>query len=116
MDELYSEFFMFEQCNFLPSGGMANPATWKPINDAKFSRDPFFTGGDPKSAMKSGKVANVPVMVGFTKDEGLINTARLFKDPERAGRRFNRQFDLRQIFELDILTISAFQESFEGKF
>ena len=82
--ELYSEFFMFEQCNFLPSGGMATPATWKPINDARFSRKPFFTGGDPKNAMKSGKVANVPVMVGFTRDEGLINTARLFKDHERA--------------------------------
>lgn len=84
VSELYSEFFMFDQCNFLPSGGMANPATWKPIYDAKFVRDPFFTGGDPKGAVKGGKVVDVPVMVGFTRDEGLINSVRLFKDRERA--------------------------------
>ena len=82
--QLYSEFFMFDQCAFLPSHGMTNPATWKPINDADFSRDPFFTGGDPGKSMVSGEVVNVPVMVGFTKNEGLINTVRLLKDPDRA--------------------------------
>ena len=29
-------------------------------------------------------MVDVPVMVGFTRDEGLINSVRLFKDRERA--------------------------------
>ena len=82
---------------------MANPAVWKPINDVRFARDPFFPGGDPKEAMKSGRVANVPVMVGFTKHEGLINTVRLLKDPERAemanqGRNSNEFQQILYIF------------------
>jgi hypothetical protein len=32
--------------------------------------------------MKSGSVANVPIMLGFTKEDGLLTTASLLKNPQ----------------------------------
>jgi hypothetical protein len=32
--------------------------------------------------MKSGGAAKVPVMLGFTKEDGLLTTASLIKNPE----------------------------------
>ncbi len=65
---------------------MLNPALFKPVNDYKFTKDPFFSNGDPKRALQAGKMLGVPVMIGFTKDEGLITTLRLLWDKEKVAQ------------------------------
>jgi hypothetical protein len=32
--------------------------------------------------MKSGSLSNVPIMLGFTKEDGLLTTASLLKNPD----------------------------------
>ena len=57
---------------------------WLPIGDANYS-SPFFTtdgsGGLPKQLILSGPVLNnVPVIMGTTRNEGLLDTGPYFSD------------------------------------
>ncbi len=60
---------------------MAFPAIWAPTSDHTYAKDPFFND-DPRKSLEKGEHANVPVMIGIMKDEGLINTAFLLQRPD----------------------------------
>ena len=61
---------------FFILGLFPSPVVFKPSDDSKYSQDPFFKD-DPIKLLEQGKVHNVPVMIGVTKDEGLIYSAAL---------------------------------------
>jgi hypothetical protein len=66
---------------------MTFPSNWKPVNDAAFTRDPFFSAGPhPRKLFEEGKVVSMPVMMGFLKDEGLISTAKIYRNEELAQK------------------------------
>ena len=58
---------------------MPFPSPWKPVADFEYSSEPFFDGV-PDELMEAGKVLeNVPLLMGFNKDEGLIVTANMLQ-------------------------------------
>jgi hypothetical protein len=61
-------------------GTMPYPAVWAFTDDSGFSSNPFFSQ-DPIRTMQEDGVAKVPIMIGFTKDEGLLPSATLKKYP-----------------------------------
>ena len=60
------------------------PNPWKPIFDGLFlSESEAFVTGDPYKLLKEGKVHDIPVIIGHTKDEGLYAvTEAMSRDPE----------------------------------
>lgn len=61
---------------------MAYPAPWRPSLDSEHTKD-FFFSKEPREALENGDFANVPVMIGHNKDEGLIFTANLNQSPDK---------------------------------
>ncbi len=57
------------------------PAIWQPSEDVSFASDPFFSAS-PLKLVEQNKVLNVPIMIGITRDEGLIASAQMHADPE----------------------------------
>ena len=65
---------------------MPFPTPWKGSLDSEFRAKPFFTG-DPQEMMDAGYIAeDVPVMIGTTKDEGMIQSTTLYHDREKFGK------------------------------
>ena len=61
---------------------MPFPGTWIPDYDGPNSKDAFFQESLFKS-IETGNVNEVPVMIGFNKDDGLISSAYLKYKPEK---------------------------------
>jgi hypothetical protein len=62
------------------SGLMAFPCIWAPTHDHEFNKDPFFAD-KPRKVLEEGGFNEVPIMIGLTKNEGLINTAFMLSRP-----------------------------------
>lgn len=59
---------------------MSSPSVWRPSADADIAEKPFFKS-NPLSALKHGaKLPKIPLMIGLTKDEGLIHTVHILRD------------------------------------
>ena len=60
------------------------PNPWKPIFDGLFlSESEAFVAGDPYKLLMEGKVHDIPVIIGHTKDEGLYAvTEAMSRNPE----------------------------------
>ena len=78
--ELYASAKMFDQCNTVSAVEAAFPVIWAPSDDFKISTDPFFAK-NPRQVFKDGDFVKVPVMIGATRDEGLLHTASMLSDP-----------------------------------
>jgi len=50
------------------------------MDDSKFSPQPFFSR-DPIKLIQEDGAARVPIMIGFTKDDGLLPAATFKKHP-----------------------------------
>ena len=61
---------------------MPYPGSWIPAYEGPNSKDAFFQENLFKS-IETGNVNQVPVMIGFNKDEGLISSAYLNYKPEK---------------------------------
>ena len=62
---------------------MPFPTPWKGSLDSELTAKPFFTG-DPQKMMDAGNIAeDVAVMIGTTKDEGMIQSTTLFHNREK---------------------------------
>ena len=59
---------------------MPFPAMWKPQFDAPYTKDSFFKN-DPRFSAKKGQMRDIPLIIGFNKDEGLVTTSHWFKNP-----------------------------------
>ena len=79
---------------------MPFPAVWSHSDDSTYAARPFF-GANPYQVMKSGTLANVPIMIGFTKEDGLLITATLLKNPQLFQQ-------LRLVFEDFLLSYHQF--------
>ena len=78
IDEILVEQNMFDECNVVSK--LAFPIIWTPSDDSK-TRDPFFAK-HPKKVYESGDFVQVPTMLGSTKDEGLLISSMLRRNPE----------------------------------
>ena len=72
--ELYARAKMFDQCNTVSAVEAAFPVIWAPSDDFEYSKDPFFAQ-NPRKIFENGDFMKVPVMLGATRDEGLLHTA-----------------------------------------
>lgn len=90
--EIYKDMFKFDQCSIMPLGMMAFPAVWSPADDSSYSRKPFFSK-TPRSLLESGFVSKVPIMIGATKDEGLIHMGPLVQDKTKFDYLLNNWYE-----------------------
>lgn len=60
---------------------MPYPASWVYTDDSEFSSNPFF-GQDPIKTMQEDGAAKVPIIIGFTKEDGLLPSATFKKHPQ----------------------------------
>jgi hypothetical protein len=60
---------------------MAFPCIWAPTHDHEFNMDPFFVD-KPRKVLKQGGFNQVPIMIGITKNDGLLNTAFMLTKPQ----------------------------------
>ena len=65
---------------------MPFPGSWIPSWEGPGAKDPFFTESLAKSIETGNLGSDVPIMVGFNKDDGLISSAFLKYKPERFER------------------------------
>ena len=83
--QLYSKLFMFEDGeNLMTDMALTFPGPWLPIRDS-FSRRPFIPDC-PEKLIREGKWNEVPIMLGFTSEDGLLATSRLYRDPPALER------------------------------
>jgi len=59
----------------------AHPMPWTPCRDTH--AEVPLVPRDLKSALEAGEAGSIPVIMGCCRDEGLIMTAKFFKEPER---------------------------------
>ena len=81
MDKLFS---LDGFANFHSVHGIPNPNIWK--GTLVKGRQKSFFQAEPKDTVLEGRLSHpqsVPVMMGFTQDEGLLDTAPLLNDPEK---------------------------------
>ena len=78
IDEILGEQNMFDECNVVDK--LVFPIIWTPSDDSK-TTDPFFAK-HPKKVYESGDFVQVPTMLGSTKDEGLLITSMLRRNPQ----------------------------------
>ena len=78
--ELYASAKMFDQCNTVTAVEAAFPVIWAPSDDFNIIDDPFFAK-NPRQVLEDGDFVKVPVMLGATRDEGLLHTASMISDP-----------------------------------
>ena len=78
--ELQNKLYMFEDGeNIMSDLGLTYPGPWLPVTDFSYTRSPFL----PQSArhlLEGNKWNKVPVMLGFTSEDGLLSTSRLYRD------------------------------------
>eukprot|EP00095_Tigriopus_kingsejongensis_P005959 maker-scaffold2255_size18018-snap-gene-0.8 protein:Tk05959 transcript:maker-scaffold2255_size18018-snap-gene-0.8-mRNA-1 annotation:"juvenile hormone esterase" len=60
---------------------MTFPVAFKPAFDGSYMKDPLFPL-EPERAILEGKTLNVPLMIGFNKDEGLHALSFMLKNPD----------------------------------
>ena len=72
--DLYKHIMMFDEC------GLTFLGPWVPMVD-DYLEDPFLPQ-DPEEILKDWNENKVPVMIGFTKEDGLLYITRFIKDPE----------------------------------
>ena len=78
--QLQNKLFMFEEDENIQSDlGLTYPGPWLPITDS-FSRSPFLPS-TARDLLEEDKWNKVPVMLGFTSEDGLLSTSRLVRDP-----------------------------------
>ena len=79
--QLYNNLFMFEDGeNLLTDMALTFPGPWLPVRDSGFTRRPFIPDS-PEKLIREGKWNEVPIMIGFTSEDGLLSTSRLYRDP-----------------------------------
>ena len=61
---------------------MLSPAMFKPSNDASTSLRPFFAQ-DPIKVLEESQMLDVPVMIGFNKEDGIITSAGFLETPAK---------------------------------
>ena len=62
---------------------MPYPTPWTGSPDFDFTSKPFFEN-DPKKLMEAGAIPkDIPIMIGVTANEGLLQSATLFHNKER---------------------------------
>ena len=84
--QLYRHLFMFEDGeNLLADLALTFPGPWLPVRDSDFSRRPFIPDS-PEKLIREGRWNEVPVMLGFTSEDGLLSTSRLYRDPAALQR------------------------------
>eukprot|EP00092_Neocalanus_flemingeri_P021127 GFUD01022894.1.p1 GENE.GFUD01022894.1~~GFUD01022894.1.p1 ORF type:complete len:581 (+),score=136.25 GFUD01022894.1:59-1801(+) len=88
--DLYKHILMFDECSVRADLGLTFPGPWVPVVD-NYLEEPFLPR-DPEEILKDGKENKVPVMIGFTKEDGLLYTTRFIKDPE-FEKHFNDNWD-----------------------
>ena len=68
---------------FLFLAVMSYPTPWSGSSDSEFTTKPFFED-DPKKLMEAGDVPkDVPIMIGATTNEGLLQSTTLYHDKEK---------------------------------
>jgi len=60
---------------------MPYPPIWAYTDDSQFSARPFFSQSPIKS-IQDDSVAKVPIMIGFTKEDGLLPSGTFIKYPQ----------------------------------
>eukprot|EP00092_Neocalanus_flemingeri_P017124 GFUD01018520.1.p1 GENE.GFUD01018520.1~~GFUD01018520.1.p1 ORF type:complete len:581 (-),score=109.13 GFUD01018520.1:68-1810(-) len=81
LKSLYASLLMFDQdCPLREDVGLAFLGPWKPSVDS-FIEKPFLPK-DPEDILKNGEDNNVPAIVGFNQEDGLLFTTRFLKDPD----------------------------------
>ena len=62
---------------------MSYPTSWSGSLDLEFTTKPFFED-DPKKLMEAGDVPkDIPIMIGVTTNEGMLQSSTLFHNKER---------------------------------
>ena len=89
LEDIYAQMFMFDQCQF--QWELPYPLTWTPSDDSKHSKSPFFTQ-HPRQMLENGDFNVVPMMMGETRDEGLVFMAGLEFDQDKLNM-FNDNLD-----------------------
>jgi len=85
VQELLNKHLMFaDECQIRSDlewmhEAMVYPHPWVPVMDTYANRS--FFPGTPENLFSSGKVADVPIMVGFNNNEGLVASTRFVVDP-----------------------------------
>ena len=78
--DLHKHVMMFNECSIREDISLTFPGPWVPVVD-QYLDDPFLPD-TPENIINDGKEAVVPVMIGFTKEDGLLYTTRFIKDKE----------------------------------
>ena len=60
----------------------AFPIIWMPYDDHDLLKDPFFTK-HPRKVFEDEEFTAVPSMIGVTKDEGLLQSAWFYNNPDK---------------------------------
>jgi len=82
-ETLVQNAFTYESCNIRADLKLFYPNPWKPVKDS-FAEEPFLPG-EPRQLASKNYVNRIPVLMGFTKDDGLLFSTRFLKDPEYAS-------------------------------
>ena len=60
----------------------AFPIIWMPYDDHDLLKNSFFTK-HPRKVFEDGEFTAVPTMIGVTKDEGLLQSAWFYNNPDK---------------------------------
>ena len=84
---------------------MSYPTPWLGSPDSDFTTKPFFEA-NPQKLMEAGAVPkDVPIMIGATTNEGLLQSATLYHNKEKwESFKYARKYRF-LIFDLTILII-----------
>ncbi len=90
-------------CSVMGHLALNSPIEWVGSVDAEYDSDPFFLG-DPVQLFLRGKFfsEDIPIMIGFNKDEGLSATTEFLQAPS-TFERFKGEWDqckTRHLFSL----------------
>ena len=77
-EDLNKYFYHFDECSVRADISLTFPGPWIPVVD-DYSDQPFLPQ-DPHKLVSNNKISQVPIMIGFTKDEGALWTSRFMTD------------------------------------
>ena len=83
--EMLSQLFVMDEfTNFRKHLSIPNPLIWKGTPDKGLTNDSPFFQAEPSELVSQGKVVpSVPVMTGFTQDEGLLDSISFYQNPQQ---------------------------------
>ena len=58
------------------------PIVWLPYDDRASVENPFFTK-HPRKIFEDGDFNIVPTMIGLTKDDGIMQSITMYKNPDK---------------------------------